>query len=323
MLKRHTEKTDKKKKNFLKYICKNEKGTTLLELTAVIVILGIILAVAVPIFPGIIENSRIAVDQATLATLNNATTYFRLTTLEEDPFINDTIKSEDLLIKLVDKGHLSSVVQPQSKDAKFQWLFDKEKWHLMFEDSFYVITLTDGFNLTDYGRLDGNYNVTSKDIIIPGSINGIMIKSIYQDAFRNKGLISVGFGVDSTVNQIHARAFQNNKLINIDLPSTLSKIDTYSFENNNLTNIELPSSLTEINSHDFKNNNLTEIVFPNSLAKVGSYAFEKNDIEKITIGEGVVIGNSVFGTNTKDFSTAYESGKAGTYILIGENWIRQ
>lgn len=285
MLKRHTEKTDKKKKNFLKYICKNEKGTTLLELTAVIVILGIILAVAVPIFPGIIENSRIAVDQATLATLNNATTYFRLTTLEEDPFINDTIKSEDLLIKLVDKGHLSSVVQPQSKD--------------------------------------GNYNVTSKDIIIPGSINGIMIKSIYQDAFRNKGLISVGFGVDSTVNQIHARAFQNNKLINIDLPSTLSKIDTYSFENNNLTNIELPSSLTEINSHDFKNNNLTEIVFPNSLAKVGSYAFEKNDIEKITIGEGVVIGNSVFGTNTKDFSTAYESGKAGTYILIGENWIRQ
>ncbi len=45
-------------KKFLQKRLNNEKGLTLVELLAVIVILGIIAAIAVPSIGGIIENSE-------------------------------------------------------------------------------------------------------------------------------------------------------------------------------------------------------------------------------------------------------------------------
>ena len=46
-------------KKFLQKRLNNEKGLTLVELLAVIVILGIIAAIAVPSIGGIIQNSRV------------------------------------------------------------------------------------------------------------------------------------------------------------------------------------------------------------------------------------------------------------------------
>ena len=46
-------------KKFLQKRLKNEKGLTLVELLAVIVILGIIAAIAVPSIGNIVENSRV------------------------------------------------------------------------------------------------------------------------------------------------------------------------------------------------------------------------------------------------------------------------
>ncbi|MCM3758102.1 type II secretion system GspH family protein [Sporosarcina aquimarina] len=56
-------------KKFLQKKLKNEKGLTLVELLAVIVILGIIAAIAVPSIGNIIENSR---QKAILADASNA-----------------------------------------------------------------------------------------------------------------------------------------------------------------------------------------------------------------------------------------------------------
>lgn len=69
-------------KQFLQKRMKNEKGLTLVELLAVIVILGIIAAIAVPSIGNIIENSRIkAVKADALNVLSAANIYF---TEEED-----------------------------------------------------------------------------------------------------------------------------------------------------------------------------------------------------------------------------------------------
>lgn len=46
-------------KNWLKKRLRNEKGLTLVELLAVIVILGIIAAIAVPSIGGVIDNTRV------------------------------------------------------------------------------------------------------------------------------------------------------------------------------------------------------------------------------------------------------------------------
>ncbi|EGQ22551.1 hypothetical protein HMPREF9372_2831 [Sporosarcina newyorkensis 2681] len=59
-------------KKFLQKKLKNEKGLTLVELLAVIVILGIIAAIAVPAIGGIIDNSRIKAAHADAMNIMSA-----------------------------------------------------------------------------------------------------------------------------------------------------------------------------------------------------------------------------------------------------------
>lgn len=176
----------------------------------------------------------------------------------------------------------------------------------MFEDSFYVLTLTDGFTLASdgghTGYLKGSYSGSSKDIVIPASLNGTNIRMIYQDVFRNKGLIAVEFDANSTLERIHARAFSGNNLAAIDFPDTLKRIDQLAFKDNNFTEIQLPPNLDTIEQN----------------------AFVGNDLTKITIGPKVnTIMDKALGEHTQKFKTAYATGKAGTYVWDGENWIRQ
>lgn len=83
--------------NMLKKRLKNEKGLSLVELLAVIVILGIVAAIAIPAIGNIIENSR-AKGEITEAiqVLNSANMYF-LDNPGEPTFANDTANLADYL----------------------------------------------------------------------------------------------------------------------------------------------------------------------------------------------------------------------------------
>ncbi|WP_052455887.1 prepilin-type N-terminal cleavage/methylation domain-containing protein [Bhargavaea cecembensis] len=84
---------------FVKNKLKEEKGLTLIELLAVIVILGIIAAIAIPAIGNIIENSRYnAVKSDALNVLNAAQIYY-----------SDTNSKEIVTVKqLKDGGYLES-----------------------------------------------------------------------------------------------------------------------------------------------------------------------------------------------------------------------
>jgi hypothetical protein len=272
----------------------------------VIAILGILATIAVPRFTGFNERARIAADQATVRTLNSVTPIARLNISASDPFIDENKTDEELIEFLEDGGYLNSAVAAQSKDATFKWLTDNEKWYLMFEDSFYVIGLMDGLTIHSNGMLGAwngseEYSGSSKDIIIPTSLNGLVLTNIGQNTFRNKGLVALAFEDGSQIKQIHARAFYNNNLSSIDFPETLESIDLWAFRDNNLTEIKLPPNLHTIQQR----------------------AFDGNSLEKITIGSNVSIGDRAFGENTETFIQAYESGGSGTYTWNGNNWFRQ
>lgn len=129
-------KMNKQRERSLKYNFNNRRGFTLIELIVVIAIFGIILNIAFPKFSGLIQSSKFKADKATVVALNKATSMLRMTTLIGDLFADEKIESEDLLEELVGKGYLSSDVEVQTKGAKIEWLHDKEKWHLTFEDFF-------------------------------------------------------------------------------------------------------------------------------------------------------------------------------------------
>ena len=56
----------------MKALHRNEKGFTLVELMVVVVIIGILVAIAIPLYTGIQENAREKAHQANVRTLQGA-----------------------------------------------------------------------------------------------------------------------------------------------------------------------------------------------------------------------------------------------------------
>ncbi|QRN86494.1 leucine-rich repeat domain-containing protein [Clostridia bacterium] len=282
------------------------KGFTLIELIVVIVIVGILASVTVPRLFGFTERAKISVDQSTVGLLNTLTPIYRISNESSDPFEDETKSNTELINILVEDGYLSSFVEPQSKDATFAWMLDDERWYLLFPDSFYVISSEDGLSVSNglLGAWNGSqtYSGSSKDIVIPNSLDGVVLKMIGQNAFKDKGLVAVSFQEGSQVVQIHAHAFQDNNIASVTIPDSVERIDLWSFKDNNLTEIKLPSSLQ----------------------KIEQKAFAGNDLNKITIGSEVSdIGTEALGEHTDEFKQVYSSQGAGTYIWNGESWIKQ
>ncbi|MED3962199.1 prepilin-type N-terminal cleavage/methylation domain-containing protein [Niallia taxi] len=100
----------------LKKHIKNEKGLTLIELLAVIVILGIIAAIAIPSIANIIEKSRFdAIKADAVQILNGAQTYISSNEIEAGndntldktdlkDYVENVTTFETYTVKVVDNG---------------------------------------------------------------------------------------------------------------------------------------------------------------------------------------------------------------------------
>lgn len=100
-------------KNMMKRL-KDQRGLTLVELLAVIVILGIISAIAIPSIGGIIQKSKEdALKADAIAVLNAAKMHISSTNLTPDTSGGDTITMDDsILTSYVDSDYF-----PDDKDS--------------------------------------------------------------------------------------------------------------------------------------------------------------------------------------------------------------
>ncbi|MGG3999890.1 prepilin-type N-terminal cleavage/methylation domain-containing protein [Anoxybacillus kestanbolensis] len=94
----------------LKKLIRNEKGLTLIELLAVIVILGIIAAIAIPSIGGLIENSKKDAHVANAQQMINAA---KIAVTADKDLIPANGKAKTISLKyLEDNGYLETIKDP-------------------------------------------------------------------------------------------------------------------------------------------------------------------------------------------------------------------
>lgn len=107
----------------------NNKGLTLIELIALLVILGIIATISIFTIGNTINDAKIEVDSYNLITLNAVTSKYA-TSLDgsvEDIFEGLDTDSERMQV-LIESGYLSAVVETQQNNAAFVWEIDTQEW---------------------------------------------------------------------------------------------------------------------------------------------------------------------------------------------------
>lgn len=254
---------------------KYDSGFTLIEILVVVSIVAVIIAIAVPVFNNQLVQARIAADQANVRILNSVSKAYGVShgTISGDIFQGiptDTARID----ALINDGYLGEPPVVQQEDKRFVWSTAGQTWHT--DDASYVltgdsITLGSGY----YQTAITGYSGSETNIVIPGSINGTAINTIYQDSFKHKGLTQISFSGESTVTRIHARAFQDNALTSVSLPNSLTRIDFGAFSGNpNLNSVSIGANVTTIEGNAFNGGDSFKNLYFSAEGGAGTYLFK-------------------------------------------------
>jgi hypothetical protein len=126
----------------------------------------------------------------------------------------------------------------------------------------------------------------------------------------------------SPVTAIGERAFYNNELTSVAIPSGVTSIGAWAFYNNALASVTLGDSVATIGERAFAYNALTSVAIPRSVATIAGWAFAYNALTSVTVPRSVSIGAWAFAQESdpesflNDLADLYKSNdkRAGTYI---------
>ena len=117
----------------------------------------------------------------------------------------------------------------------------------------------------------------------------ITIQKNSSGAVTNRDLFIPSEVRSNEVRSIGDRAFSNNELTSVTIPSSVTSIGDYAFSNNELTSVTIPSSVTSIGDGAFGGNSLTSVFIPTSVTSLGDYAFAGNStLTDVTITQNLL-----------------------------------
>ncbi len=320
----------------------NKKAFTLVELLAVIVIIGIILLIAIPSVTKIVTQAKkdTLVSSAKLIDRSIKTDYAASGATEYKMDNNGKlwrIKSgvDDFEIKYTGK------VLPINNNNVFfvyniingtVYIFEgalcekTENYCISTGTTISKLVATDVvpindvvddtcFEFTPETKTITSYNNSCpKAVTIPSKINGVDVLIIGNAAFENKGLTKVT--IPSGVTTIEPSAFSNNELSSITIPTTVTTIGDGAFYSNDITSVTIPNSVTTIGLQAFSANQLTSVTLGSSVSLIDQYAFSNNLITNIIIPNSISILDSyAFENNRITAGNAIIQKASGAFTL--------
>ncbi len=233
------------------------KGFTLVELLAVIVVLAIIFAIAVPRVISVIEEADRAGFKSTGEGLIKGakekqgyeTTQLppeKTSTITNGAFVGDSIP---MIGKLPDNGtiRITDTGKVTIGISNSKWCgikYDDDEELLVRKDSVCELQITENVADSCFSRTNNGSEVTitsysgscSKNPKIPSILDGLPVTTIAAYAFSMKQLTSVK--IPSSVKTIMDLAFARNNLTSITIPTSVTSVINGAF-NDNLLNDDL------------------------------------------------------------------------------------
>ena len=308
----------------IKKIILSNKGFTLVELVAVIMVLSLILAVAVPrILHSIEESQREAlrltaknIEKAARDRLQMSQDFERenkFFTIENGEFVGDSILLSGELPKngkiyVRTDGEIGLAIS----DGKFcliknesddEMIINKDidNCELILETPahcFYYYEISDDeVEIVYYRNFEDN---CTSDVVIPKKIDNMTVASIGEGAFNNQHQIQC-----SEKNE-QQQILAYNGVPNINKEDSLlismyyecGDVIYHVREEKPITSLILPNTIKYIGPNAFRYNLLKDVTLPESVEYIGESAFLYNEIENIYIPSTVKeIGGGAFNDN--------------------------
>ena len=153
-----------------------------------------------------------------------------------------------------------------------------------------------------------SYTCSETNLTVPSSIDGVNITWIGAQAFRWKWLTSLT--IEEWIKIIWKRAFAENKLTTINLPTSLESIEEAAFNKNLIewndafiytiwskrlvsyagteTTIVIPNDVTSIGASAFRDMWITNVTIPNGVTNIGYMAFAGNELNTLNLPTNIL-----------------------------------
>ena len=336
---------------------KSEKGFTLIELLAVIVIMGILMAIAIPSINLIITDARKDIYVNSARTfINEAEKEVVNSTFEiDDPDTTYYIHIANLVDDVTNLGKsgfatwgdsyvVATMALVNNKvDTKYYfnsvdlagWKIsligrDKLKKSDVYQDSRKTVDFMPVGNRKKIVVYDANgTKVTNIKPIV--SLSKEKAEQCYTYTETETEVTLKGYkpicGSDvivpgaidgKRVTEVGDRSFYNKGLTSVYVPYTVKTIGQLAFMQNKLTSVTLSEGLKTISYAAFYINNLTEVTVPSTVEIIGVIGFSKNSISKLSLPLNLKsIGNEGFRYN--ELTDAIEVLVPGPNTTIGSS----
>ena len=323
------------------------RGFTLVELMVVVSIIGILVAIAIPIYRNNTAASERIVVEANLRTLDSAIMHY-VVAEGVYPVDNSNSDSIEWIIKNPSwnkENKLEPFVSPFSSIKGERYvIYGASSAPVTINSNRAFIVLSDGDTIGGYTATgdehyhlqnlpwkqskpsvlshilqwgDGSFTLSSSGITDDTPTSGQTLGGSYEGA-DNSIIIPKELN-GKILKQINQRVFEGKGLTSVifDEDSEINRIHGHAFRDNNLKEIIFPDTLKRIDGNSFRNNQLQEVILPDSVTTVEQDAFRDNKITKIEIGNNVALGNFAFQNNPVEVITIGEG------VTLGDQLIKQ
>ena len=288
----------------MKKIISSKKGFTLIELLAVIVIMGILMAVAIPSIGLVITEARKDIYiNSVLTFINEAEKEVINSTFEiDDPDTTYYIHIANLVDDRTNLGksgfatwkdsYVVAAMDLVNSKVNITYYFngvDRAGWKILLREK-------EKLNKKDIYQ-DSEKKVSFRPIgsrskVIVYDKNGIK-SSIEPEIVMSEGEAKKCYSFQyKSATSAKVTYYNINCGTEITIPSkiegrTVDEIHSYTFNNKGLTKVTIPNTIKTIGARAFAYNKLTTMVIPSSVTTIGTEAFMKNSLTKINLDESL------------------------------------